>query len=71
MKRKIEYFNLQQAFKISSLAQISSASLPATVRLGSAWYRPPDFLQLMYCRVGIFEFLNTLKIRPLRHLASF
>ena len=25
-KRKIEYFDLQQAFKISSLAQISSAN---------------------------------------------
>ena len=65
-KRKIKYFNLQQAFKISSLTKISSASL----RQGFARYRPPDFsVYAQSCR--IFKFLNLLKIHPLHHLAFF
>ena len=33
-----------------------TANLPA-VRLSSAWYRPPDFSQVMYSRVGFTDFL--------------
>ena len=58
--RKSEFFDIQQAFKISSLAQISSASLPAcqpAVRPGSARCRPPDFSQVMYSCAPFTNFL--------------
>ena len=51
---KHDYYDLQQAFKISSLAQISSACQPA-VRSSSARHRPLDFSQVMH---GCIRFLN-------------
>ena len=58
---EIEYLDLQQVFKISSVPKFClldgwTAFLPA-VRPGSARCRPPDFLQIMYSHIGFTNFL--------------
>ena len=74
-KRKIEYFDLQQAFKMSYLAQILSAQLPNCLPA----CRKTQFRKVQACRFSIGyvqshwinEFLDLLKICPLCHLATF